>query len=561
MGKRSILLYWMLILVPAVVISAAAFRLIYHEQERINGLAVASIEDRTETIGDTLQITVEAVEEELSRALLNIPEDKLQDTLLEWVDTNPLVRNVFIWDDNSGLRYPVSGMASTSEERHFISRFDGLFSGRVSWSSSESAASDDQKNNKSSSLLKDVSLLNRSKSELVEIAQNYNSSISKKPDSQEANLSSGGWIPWFAENRLYILGWTKKREDSPVYGVELELMTLLSRLIGNFPQVAPGQPGYALVDDSGRLLHQAGDIKIDKETIPLLRVPLEPHLPHWSLAVYLPDNRSTGAGNKFMVLALLLLFIFIAAIAAGGFLLMRNARQNMIDAQQKTSFVSNVSHELKTPLTSIRMFAELLLEGRVRDQEKKHKYLSVIVSESRRLTRLVNNVLDFSRLEQGQKKYHFEELDIGTFLRNFMEFHSPRIKDAGMESFLSIPDEETLIKTDRDALEQVILNLVDNAVKYANEGKEISVSLNRNINNIKIRVEDRGPGVPESQRKKIFEKFHRVDDSLTARTQGSGLGLSIARRMLQDMGGDLYYEPGLEGGSSFIAMIPVDPCA
>ena len=160
MGKRSILLYWMLILVPAVVISAAAFRLIYHEQERINGLAVASIEDRTETIGDTLQITVEAVEEELSRALLNIPEDKLQDTLLEWVDTNPLVRNVFIWDENSGLRYPVSGMASTSEERHFISRFDGLFSGRVSWSSSESAASDDQKNNKSSSLLKDDGMIN-----------------------------------------------------------------------------------------------------------------------------------------------------------------------------------------------------------------------------------------------------------------------------------------------------------------------------------------------------------------------------------------------------------------
>ncbi len=560
MAKRSILLYWLLILIPAIIISSAAFRLLYHEQERINRLSISAVEDRARVIGETLQVTIDAVEDELTNSLLDIPEDYLQTTLLDWEENNPLVRNVFIWNEERGLVYPEEGLASTSEERNFISRFGGLFSGRIPWPSENSDITGELSNSNESSLVQGIKKFKRGKEELLKIAKSDSYSQTKVAEFPKEDPSSGGWIPWFADNKLYILGWAQKSKDAPVYGVELELMTLLSRLINNFPQTPSGQSGYAIVDDSGRLLHQVGDIIIEEKTKPLLTVSLAPHLPHWSIAVYTPDQKiPVGSGSEFMIIACLLLFIFIAAIAAGGFLLMRNAKQNMIDAQQKTSFVSNVSHELKTPLTSIRMFAELMLEGRIKDQEKKLKYLRVIVSESRRLTRLVNNVLDFSRLEQGQKRYHFEELDVGIFMKDLLEFHNPRIKDAGMKSNLNIPDKEILIKTDRDALEQVILNLLDNAIKYASSGKEISVLLNTDTKEVEIRIGDKGPGIPESQRKKIFEKFHRVDDSLTARTQGSGLGLSIARRMLKDMGGELYYEPGSGGGSCFIVKIPVNP--
>ena len=259
-----------------------------------------------------------------------------------------------------------------------------------------------------------------------------------------------------------------------------------------------------------------------------------------------------------MVLALLLLFIFIAAIAAGGFLLMRNARQNMIDAQQKTSFVSNVSHELKTPLTSIRMFAELLLEKRVDDQDKKDKYLGIIVSESRRLTRLVNNVLDFSRLEQRKKKYNIESIDLVSFLMEILEFHKPRLKDNNMRTDLNFPGKNIFIKTDRDVMEQVIINLMDNAIKYASSGGEISLSMEADESEVEIRIEDRGPGIPEAHMNKIFDKFHRVDDSLTATKQGAGLGLSIAKRMLEDVGGSLSYAPRQGGGSCFTVKVPVN---
>ncbi|MBN2418164.1 MAG: HAMP domain-containing histidine kinase [Deltaproteobacteria bacterium] len=557
MEKRSILLYWLLILIPAIIISIAAFRLLYHEQERIDRLAIAAIEDRTRAIGETLQVAVEAVEDELTQALLGIPQDNLKDTLLDWEEKNPLVRNVFIWDEDAGLTYPETGIAATEEERNFISRFDGLFSGRVTWPSKK--PENDLQPKATGKLIQDIRSLNSGRSELLKLAQKSNITSDESAALTDTQSPGGGWIPWYSDNKLYILGYVNKNNGEPVYGIELELMTLLSRLINNFPQTQSENSSYALVDDTGRMLHHSGDIDIEDNAAPLLKVPLDPHLPHWTIAAYMPERSGIlKDGNNFMLLAGLLLIIFLVAIVSGGFLLMRNARQNMIDAHQKTSFVSNVSHELKTPLTSIRMFAELLLEERVKDQEKKNKYLGIIVSESRRLTRLVNNVLDFSRLEQGKKKYNFEELDAGIFLKDLMEFHQPRIKDAGMYSILSIPDREILIKTDRDALEQVILNLVDNAIKYANEGKEISISLINDIDNLEIKVEDRGPGVPESHRKKIFEKFHRVDESLTTRIQGSGLGLSIAKRMLEDIGGNLSYTPGQAGGSCFTVKVPVN---
>ncbi len=556
MAKRSILLYWLLILIPAIIISSAAYRLLYHEQERINRLSVSAVEDRARVIGESIQVTIDAVQDELTRSLLDIYEDNIQATLLDWEENNPLVRNVFIWDKGRGLLYPEKGLVSTSEERNFISRFEGLFSGRIPWPSLNRDITGEQE----SSLVQDIIKIKSSKNELLKIAQSNSYRETKAAGVQEEATSSGGWVPWFAENKLYILGWVKKNEDAPVYGVELELMTLLSRLINNFPQARDGQSAYAIIDDSGRLLHQAGDMIIGQDIKPLLSVPLAPYLPHWAIAVYTDgQDISTGSGNEFMIIACLLLFIFIAAIASGGFLLMRHAKQNMVDAQQKTSFVSNVSHELKTPLTSIRMFAELLLDGRVNDQDKKNKYLGIIVSESRRLTRLVNNVLDFSRIEQCKKTYNMEEIELVPLLLETFEFNKPRIKDAGMESHLNIPDESITVKTDRDAMEQVILNVMDNAIKYASTGGEISLFSKAGERAVEIRIEDRGPGVPEKDRNKIFEKFHRVDTSLTATKQGSGLGLSIARRILEDMGGSLSYAPRQGGGSCFTVKVPMDP--
>ena len=202
------------------------------------------------------------------------------------------------------------------------------------------------------------------------------------------------------------------------------------------------------------------------------------------------------------------------------------------------------------------MYAELLSEGRIKDPQKRKNYLQVIVDESQRLTRLVNNVLDFSRLEQDRKNYHLEELELTGILRGISENQRLRVREAGMVLEVRFPKKEISILADRDAVGQVVLNLIDNAIKYANGGGELLIELKVNNGLCEIRFMDRGPGVPPAHRSSIFEKFHRIDDSLTSQQPGSGLGLSIARRLLTDLDGDLLFEPRGGGGSCFVVLVP-----
>jgi signal transduction histidine kinase len=306
-------------------------------------------------------------------------------------------------------------------------------------------------------------------------------------------------------------------------------------------------------------LSQSGGTALIPRDKPDISVSLTPHLPHWQVAVFFTGGPGADASHSsLLVLSNLLLGIFIVAILSGGGLLTWQALRNLKDARQKTSFVSNVSHELKTPLTSIMMYAELLREGRVASRSRRDHYLKVIVDESRRLTRLVNNVLDFSRLEQGRKTYNHRTMDIGRYLVEMIDLHQVRLQEASMEIDLQAEPERFFSAIDRDALDQVMMNLIDNAIKYAEEGGYIGIRLGMERGMHSLRVEDRGPGIPAAFISRLFEKFQRADDSLTTRKPGSGLGLSIARQLIRDQGGDLRFEPVAGGGSCFIILLPAE---
>ena len=374
-----------------------------------------------------------------------------------------------------------------------------------------------------------------------------------EPQPSAPGIPEGkGCIPWFSENRLHRLLWYRKAGQRTVRGFEVETVALLSRLMDVFPRdVAPGRT-FALIDDSGKVIHQAGGIDIQANGSPLFKLPLDACLPHWYVAVYFDPAIAGPAGTDgFVVVGSLMVGIFIVAILAGGSLLLWQAYQNMLDARRKTSFVSNVSHELKTPLTSIRMYAELLGDDRVDDPAKRKRYLDVITKDSHRLTRLVNNVLDFSRLEQRRKKYEVQDVDLVQLVDEVLENQSVRLQEAGMDLSKVYGQASLQVRSDRDALEQTLLNLIDNAVKYAAEGKELTVLVEDRAKGPVIEVMDRGPGVPSGHRTRIFEKFHRVDDSLTTRQPGSGLGLSIAKRMLEDLGATITCRPRDGGGTVF----------
>lgn len=561
--KRIILIYVCLLIVPAVVIGGWALKLLSHEKDRLKAQAVTALTRQAQNLAETLELTVADVEEALSRSLLDVDSTQLEDTLKRWQDENPLVRNVFVWRDNR-LVYPVEGLGSTPEERRFASRYEALFSGRMDfgfgqdvsrdeWAVSEAAAktSDNSPARQAVSARKDLVNLARIEDKGKAEAVPELPGAGTKP----VFVPKSGWIPWFAENRLFILGYARKLPKGPVYGLELELMTLLSRMITQVPAVREPGAAFGLVAGDGELVHQAGGFPIDVKKQPDISVPLSGLLPHYRVNVYFSD-RGVAGDEGYITLSVLLVLLFSLSMVLGGILLIRDIRRNMKDAMEKTSFVSSVSHELKTPLTSIRMYAELLAEGRVKEKEKVGRYLSVIVTESQRLTRLVNNVLDFGRLEQGKKTYHPMMFDLVAFIRTLFEAHNIRLAQAGLVLDLRIPEGPFTVRTDRDALEQVVLNLLDNAVKYASEGKYLGFFLEASIEGgVDLIMADRGPGIPVAHRELIFEKFHRVDNSLTADKAGSGLGLSIARRILRDLGGDLVYEPGKDGGSRFTARI------
>jgi signal transduction histidine kinase len=286
-----------------------------------------------------------------------------------------------------------------------------------------------------------------------------------------------------------------------------------------------------------------------------------------------------------------LVAVLLVAIGVGSWLIARSLNAELKLARQKTDFVSNVSHELKTPLTSIRMFSELLAEGLVSDHAKQRSYLNIITAEAARLTRLINNVLDFSRMERGEKKYNFQSCDMTEIVRGTADTFRPHLEAGGFKFVAELPETRIPIHGDADALSQVLVNLLSNAEKYsvaperragvqalacsggtlkrelqqagAETGapaKEISLCLAQRqspLPHAEIRVMDRGSGVPRGCEEKIFEKFYRAHDSLSNGIQGSGLGLTIARQIARAHGGDIVCEPREGGGSCFIMRLPI----
>jgi signal transduction histidine kinase len=240
-------------------------------------------------------------------------------------------------------------------------------------------------------------------------------------------------------------------------------------------------------------------------------------------------------------------------------LIIADLRRQVRLARQKTDFVSNVSHELKTPLTSIRMFSELLSEGRVNEPDKQRSYSRIIAGEAARLTRLINNVLDFSRGEHGEKQYYMRELDLAELTSGTVAAYQPQLESSGFTVDLDVPRGPVRVNADADAISQVLLNLLSNAEKYSSERKEVKVELTRADGCAELTVHDRGTGIPPRMEEKVFEQFFRVNDSLSSGVQGCGLGLTLARQISRAHGGDVLCTPRDGGGSSFTLRLPLLP--
>jgi len=285
---------------------------------------------------------------------------------------------------------------------------------------------------------------------------------------------------------------------------------------------------------------------------------LETAFPGLTLAIKLHGTTLASLGQRFIRTSFLILGALSVLLAAGILLTYRNVWKEVALARLKSDFVSNVSHELRTPLALIRLYAETLEMGRLSSQEKYHQYYSIIRKESERLTALINNILDFSRIEAGRKEYDFRETDIAELVRNTLESYRYQIEQHGFALQESIADDLPPLRLDREAIARSLLNLVNNALKYSQIEKYLGVTLYRDNGSVKLEVVDHGIGIPHGEQHKIFEKFYRVGDPLVHNTKGSGLGLSLVRHIVQAHGGDVSVESAPGKGSKFTIALPVN---
>jgi len=277
----------------------------------------------------------------------------------------------------------------------------------------------------------------------------------------------------------------------------------------------------------------------------------------WTLEIQSATPAATQLLQANFALWLTLSLLVAGVLAVAIALALSAAARTMKLSEMKTDFVSNVSHELRTPVASIRVFGELLRRGRVQSPEKVQQYGATIETEARRLSDLIDNVLDFARIESGQKAYRPVRGDLVPMVTEVVEAFQVRLLESGHEIVVQMPQNSLpLVEIDPEALSLALNNLLDNAVKYSGDSRRVFLRLLSDSGAAVVEVEDEGIGIPEDEQAKIFERFHRVGTGSVHDVKGSGLGLAIVHHIMKAHHGRVVVESAPGEGSTFRLIFP-----
>ncbi len=578
MKTRRHSLIWLGLVLPTLAVGTFALVLLNREEQRLQVLLQETARERARTVADNLDLIMAEIQDGILQVLL-VASEQDHSRLPEVVKENPFVADYFVLQlQQSGDYVPVAGQGYDKLRESFAqvtpwpwlemeTDSDTLrrpLEAAAKTTDVETPAAEGRFVAMSSNRQAIRSLHQSNVSSLMDSAE----TLGEAPDSRMRRAAAAkaapappspparwGWITP-ADGQPGWTIWYQERGHATVNGFVLDASAVLAQLRSAFPEQATADILFLLRSPDGDVVGGNGD-RYNSLTNSLTKeeefIAVGKALPGWML--YHSATQPPGSRTVFL-LGTLMVALLSAATLGSGTLLWFQARRDAREAALKTTFVSNVSHELRTPLTTIRMYAEMLEEGRLGNEEKRQRYLGTIVDESQRLTRLVDNVLDFSRLEQGKKHYRHETVDLGEVIRKILTSQTPRLQQAGMQLEQKLPPAPLTITTDPDALGQVLVNLTDNAIKYAASGKQLRVSCEGEGDTVHIRVDDAGPGIPRQDRERVFQAFQRLDQSLTSNQPGTGLGLAISRNMLRELGGELQLREAPDGGCRFVISLP-----
>jgi signal transduction histidine kinase len=312
---------------------------------------------------------------------------------------------------------------------------------------------------------------------------------------------------------------------------------------------------YAVLDSQGRPLYTQAPVERDHL---IAAVPFREGFPTWQMALYQPPDSAPRAAVRRQIMIFTAAFgVLLLVIAAGIVATWRLVRRETEMARLKADFVANVSHDLKTPVSVIRMFGETLEMGRLPDEATRREYYRVITRESERLTHLIDNVLDFSRIESGRRAYTRLPTAVEPLVRETLEAFSYPLAQEGFKVHLQVVADLPEVPLDADAVGQALGNLIDNAIKYSGDRKVLTIEARVTEGRLALTVADEGIGIPREEQERIFDKFYRVGRSETQGRRGSGVGLALVRHVADAHGGRVTVESGPGEGSRFTLWLPL----
>ena len=347
-----------------------------------------------------------------------------------------------------------------------------------------------------------------------------------------------------------------KNESQGILGVKINNDYLENDILNTTIKVIhSGERANCTISNlTGRIVYGK---KSQTEEIPIITAFFENNFPPWRIEAYSVETKVAGLTGLYKSFYFWTILTLMLILSFGVVLIVRTVVHEMEILKIKSDFVSSVSHEFKTPLTSIKSLTERLMEGKVKDKARMKQYFSVISQDTDKLTRLVGNILDFAKIEEGKKEYDFEETDMSSWLDQTIENFRNENLQREIKINTRIPADIPHLRIDKNALALAVNNLLDNGIKSSIKKNEIEVIVKKDEKNLIIKVKDYGIGIPHDELDKIFEKFYQGSNAIRLSTKGTGLGLTLVRHTIEAHGGEVFVESKINQGSTFTLLLPI----